>query len=150
VAGSFIVAMLTPFSAIIHVASAIGLILLGIWLLVRGFRRSDRDRDKSVVPSRNCFQTYLMVLGITLLNPVTITYFTTLILGLKTEFSGDLLSMSLFVAGAFLASLSWQTILAGTSGLAHKRMQPSLQKATFALGNIVIIILGIAIFFGVI
>lgn len=91
-----------------------------------------------------------MVLGLTLLNPVTITYFTTLILGLKAASSSDTLTSLVFVAGAFLASFSWQTFLSGMSGLAHKRFPAALQTATFAAGNIMIIALGVAILFGLI
>ena len=91
-----------------------------------------------------------MVLGLTLLNPVTITYFTTLILGLKEASSSDPLTSFAFVIGAFLASFSWQTLLSGTSGLAHKRFPLALQTATFAAGNVMIIALGLAILFGLI
>lgn len=91
-----------------------------------------------------------MVLGLTLLNPVTITYFTTLILGLKAINSGDSLASFFFVAGAFLASFSWQSFLSGISGLAHTRFPTALQTATFAAGNVIIITLGLAIFLGLI
>jgi arginine exporter protein ArgO len=89
-----------------------------------------------------------MVLGLTLLNPVTVTYFTTLILGLKTAGSDSPLNSLLFVVGAFLASFSWQTFLASISGLAHRRFLPILQTATFAVGNLMIIAMGIAVFLG--
>ena len=91
-----------------------------------------------------------MVLGLTLLNPVTVTYFTTLILGLKAVSSSDTVTSFVFVAGAFLASLSWQTFLSSMSGLAHKRFPAALQTATFAAGNTMIIALGVAILFGLI
>jgi arginine exporter protein ArgO len=99
--------------------------------------------------SLGCFRTYTMVLGLTLLNPVTITYFTTLILGLKAASSSDMLTSLVFVIGAFLASLSWQTFLSGMSGLAHRRFPAALQAATFAVGNMMIIAFGVAILSGV-
>jgi len=91
-----------------------------------------------------------MVLGLTLLNPVTVTYFTTLILGMKSVSSDNLSLAFLFVAGAFLASFSWQTLLASVSGLAHRRFSPRLQMVTFAVGNLMIIVIGIVIFLGLI
>ena len=147
VAGTFLVSILAPYSLVLHFASACGLILIGVWLLCRGLRHSRTDEANPTLSSLSCARTYSMVLGLTLLNPVTITYFTTLILGLKVASSGDTLTSLAFVIGAFLASLSWQTFLSGTSGLAHKRFPSSLQSVTFAAGNIMVIALGVAILF---
>jgi arginine exporter protein ArgO len=149
-AGTFIVSILTPYSAILRIASASGLILLGMWLLYRGARRAGTDTHHSAPLERNCFRMYTMVLALTLLNPVTVTYFTTLILGMEAVSSENLPTAFLFVAGAFLASFSWQTFLAGISGLAQRRFPPVLRTATFAIGNLMIITMGIAIFLGVI
>jgi hypothetical protein len=71
-----------------------------------------------------------------------------LILGLKAASSNDVLTSLAFVIGAFLASLSWQTFLSGMSGLAHRRFPATLQTATFAIGNIMIIAFGVAILSG--
>jgi arginine exporter protein ArgO len=149
VAGTLLVSILAPFSAILHIVSACGLILIGVWLLYRGLRHSHADGNRSVLSSRGYSQTYATVLGLTLLNPVTVTYFTTLILGLKTAGSDSPLNSLLFVVGAFLASFSWQTFLASVSGVAHRRFPLVLQTATFAVGNLMIIAMGITIFFGV-
>lgn len=89
VAGTFLVSILEPYSGILHVASACGLILIGAWLLYRGLRHLHTDRNRSAFSSRGCSQTYTMLLGLTLLNPVTVTYFTTLILGLKAASSDN-------------------------------------------------------------
>lgn len=148
-AGTVIVSILAPFSGILRIVSAFGLILIGVWLLFRGLRRSHAHRNRLAMSSNGYSRTYTMVLGLTLLNPVTVTYFTTLILGLKATGSGSTLNSFVFVAGAFLASLSWQTFLAGVSSLAHTRFPQALQTATFAIGNLMIITIGIAIFFGV-
>jgi len=88
-----------------------------------------------------------MILGLTLINPITITYFTTLILGMQGS-SPSSLSPILFILGVFLASFSWQSLLASISGLAHKHLSAKLQLATFAVGNCVIIGLGVAILLG--
>jgi arginine exporter protein ArgO len=92
--------------------------------------------------------TYGMFLMLTLLNPVTVAYFTTLILGLRAGTSAPLIDVILFVVGAFSASLSWQTLLAFISGLAHKRLSPKVQSVTFAVGNCLVILLGILILIG--
>ena len=150
VAGAFLVSILKPYSQVLHFASACGLILIGVWLLHRGLGHSQTDTASPTLSSPSCSRTYTMVLGLTLLNPVTITYFTTLILGLKATSSTDTLTSLAFVAGAFLASFSWQTFLSGISGLAHRRFPAALQTVTFAAGNVMIIALGVAILFGLI
>jgi arginine exporter protein ArgO len=147
VAGTFLVATLEPFSPIIRVVSGLALIAMGAWLLYQG-RSSNRPERIQGYNSTSCLNTYGMILGLTLMNPVTVTYFTTLILGLKTSAASSPTDVLLFVAGAFLASLSWQTFLACISGLTHKRLPPRLQSATFAVGNSMIIVLGILILLG--
>jgi len=147
-AGTLLASMLAPFSGLLRIVSASALILIGVWLLARALLR--KDKDQLTFSTKGYLPTYTMVLGLTLLNPVTVTYFTTLILGLKATSSGGSLYSVLFVAGAFLASLSWQTFLAAISGVAHRRFPKGLQMATFAVGNFVIIVMGFAIFFGLI
>jgi threonine/homoserine/homoserine lactone efflux protein len=146
-AGTFLVSVLAPFASFLRVGSAFGLIAIGAWLLYHGRDRSDRTRG-SQLRATNCPQTYGMVLGLTLLNPVTVTYFTTLILGMRADSSQSSVSAILFVSGAFLASLSWQSLLASISGIAHKRLPAKMQAATFAIGNLVIMALGAAILLG--
>jgi threonine/homoserine/homoserine lactone efflux protein len=146
-AGTFLASVLAPFASILRLASALGLIAIGAWLLYH--RRNRSDRTKEPQPrATNCPQTYGMFLGLTLLNPITVTYFTTLILGMQADSSQSSVSAILFVSGAFLASLSWQSLLASISGIAHKRLSAKIQAATFTIGNFVVMALGVAILLG--
>jgi len=146
-AGAFLVSILAPYAYALRMISAIALIAFGVWLLYTGLRA--RNEQDKVVNAMSHKDTYCMFLGLTLLNPVTVAYFTTLILGLtagRTASAGNIL---LFVVGAFSASLSWQTLLAFVSGLTHKRLSPRLQTVTFAIGNCLVILLGILILIGI-
>jgi arginine exporter protein ArgO len=145
-AGTLLASILAPFAPVIRVGSATGLIALGAWLLYHGRNRSVRTHNPRV-RTTNCLQAYGMVLGLTLLNPVTVTYFTTLILGMQGV-SPSSVEAVLFVSGAFIASFSWQSFLASISGIAHKHVSATLQLATFTLGNFVIIGFGVAILLG--
>jgi arginine exporter protein ArgO len=147
VAGTFLVTFLAPYASVLRVGSALGLIAMGAWLLYHGRNISERT-NKSRFGATSCPQTYGMLLGLTLLNPVTVTYFTTLILGMGAQSSQSTVNAIFFVSGAFLASLSWQTFLATVGGVAHKRLPVGVQVATFAIGNSVIIALGVAILLG--
>ena len=146
-AGTFLATALAPFASILRIVSALGLIAIGGWLLYHGRKTSDRG-DGLRFRSTDCPHTYGMFLGLTLLNPVTVTYFTTLILGIRANSPQPSINAILFISGAFLASLSWQSFLASISGLVHKRLPVKVQLATFAVGNVVIIAFGVAILLG--
>ncbi|PWU43708.1 lysine transporter LysE, partial [Micromonospora globispora] len=57
-------------------------------------------------------RAFVGVLGLTLLNPTTVLYFAALILGRRDAADPDAPAATLFVAGAFLASASWQLLVA--------------------------------------
>jgi arginine exporter protein ArgO len=82
--------------------------------------------------------TYLVFLGLTLLNPQTIAYFAALILGLPA-LAADLSERFAFVLGAFLASLSWQTLLAVFGAVLHGRADERLRRLTSLVGSLVIL-----------
>ena len=83
-------------------------------------------------------RTFAAFLGLTLLNPITVTYFAALILGLTATGDG-IGEKAAFVAGAFLASLSWQTLLAGVGAVLHRRLPPAARTAVMVLGNGIIL-----------
>jgi arginine exporter protein ArgO len=145
-AGAFLISILAPYAHAIRVVSAIVLIAFGVWLLYNGLHGRKESKD---VSGTSHAETYFMFLGLTLLNPVTVAYFTTLILGLTAGTIASSVDMLLFIGGAFSASFSWQTLLALISGSAHKRLSPKLQFVTFAFGNCLVILLGILILIGI-
>lgn len=83
-------------------------------------------------------RTFGAFLGLTLLNPITVTYFAALILGLAATGAGPAEKVA-FVAGAVLASLSWQTLLAGVGAVLHRRLPPAARTAVIILGNAIIL-----------
>jgi threonine/homoserine/homoserine lactone efflux protein len=89
-----------------------------------------------------------MILGLTLSNPVTISYFTALILGLRTSGSPTIADEWLFIAGVFLASFSWQVLVAGTGAFLGKRVSPRVRESSQIAGALLIVALGIAIIIG--
>jgi arginine exporter protein ArgO len=68
----------------------------------------DARAEKPATPAR----AFTGVLALTLLNPATVIYFAALVLGGAGEGGG-----AWFVVGAFLASASWQLLLAGSGTL---------------------------------
>ncbi len=146
-AGQALAALLAPFSVQIRILSALALVFLGgwgIWQIVSS-RKNSQDRPAAIF-NIGLQQTYLKFVSLTLLNPLTVTYFAALILAENNNMP-DWPSRILFVAGAGLASLSWQGLLAGLGALAHKRLSPRFQLFTSLAGNLIVAGLGVRIFF---
>lgn len=91
--------------------------------------------------------TYLLFLGLTMLNPPTVIYFVSLAIALP-EVSADLASRAAFVVGAFLASLSWQEVLALGGAMLHGRLTPRLHRTTAIVSSIIILALAARVAFG--
>jgi arginine exporter protein ArgO len=68
--------------------------------------------------------TYVQLLSVTLVYPLTIVYFTALILGREGRGEALLVDRLTFVIGAAAASLAWQTLLEGFGSIFHGRMSP--------------------------
>jgi arginine exporter protein ArgO len=147
IAGTFLVSILKPVSFWVHLVSGLVLIAIGLWLFLH--RKPARRHAKILSGSSSRLKAYVMILGLTILNPLTVTYFTTLILGLRINIATTPADTFLFVSGAFLASLSWQTLIASLGGFAHQRLSVTAQSAMFTIGNTIIILLGVLILAGI-
>jgi threonine/homoserine/homoserine lactone efflux protein len=143
VAGQTLAAALAPYAIFLRWLSAAVLICLGGWGLwkLAKIEIVNTDRQTDTVKASPA-AVYIRFLGLTLLNPLTIAYFGALILGNGNSFDywGD---RAIFVIGAGLASLSWQSLLAGLGALAHRHLSPRFQFIASLLGNLVVIGLGL-------
>jgi arginine exporter protein ArgO len=115
---------------------------------VRGLLASRGPRD-SVAPSvtlagrRSRRRTFGALLGLTLLNPLTVVYFAALAVGVP--FLAGPAERLVFAAAAFLASLSWQSLLAAFGALLRRGTGHRLRWLTSVGGNLVIGLMGAAI-----
>jgi len=91
--------------------------------------------------------TFLLFLGLTLLNPPTVIYFVSLAVALP-EISADFATRAAFVVGAVLASLSWQEVLAVAGATLHGRLTPGLQRITALVSSLIILMLAGRVAFG--
>jgi threonine/homoserine/homoserine lactone efflux protein len=82
-------------------------------------------------------RTYLLFLGLTVVNPATFLYFGALMLGLPVATSAE--GRALFVVGAFGASMSWQWLLAIAGSLLHGRLPDRIQAVTRAFGSLMVL-----------
>jgi threonine/homoserine/homoserine lactone efflux protein len=143
-AGEALAQMLTPFASPLRVASALVLLALGgygLWR-VRGGASQDSGQPAIATGGVRVFGQFL---GLTLLNPLTIAYFSALILGRGVGSATTVGERAAFVIGAALASLSWQTFLAGAGAAAQRRLSPRFQTLSSVVGNLVVMGLGVRI-----
>ncbi|MFB6890288.1 LysE family transporter [Kitasatospora sp. NPDC056327] len=142
--------------AIAPAADALELLAAGVLVLLaahglRGALRTHRREtlaaagpltttadDPSPVPP-SPWRTYAGLLGLTLLNPLTVVYFTALVLGGRTG-PGPLGPGLLFALAAFAASAGWQALLATGGALLRRVLTgPRGRLLTGLAGNAVVL-----------
>lgn len=144
ISGQALAVVLTPYAGVLESMSAAVLVGIGVYGLLK-LRRTAPQPDAAGHITAGGARTYLQFLGLTLLNPLTVAYFAALILGRGANLNFTSGERALFVIGAGLASLSWQTLLAGVGALAHRHLSPRAQVLTSIAGNLVVIGLGLRI-----
>jgi arginine exporter protein ArgO len=142
--GVVIAAALEPASGFFETVGGITLVVIAAVGILRVTRRSGNPRPK-IAPTGH---TYVAFVGLTLLNPTTVVYFSALILGLQSQTLRSPVARTAFVVGAFVASLSWQTFLAAGSSIARHRLSDRAALATGWLGNLIVAALGVRLLLG--
>jgi threonine/homoserine/homoserine lactone efflux protein len=129
----------------LRIISALVLIVIALV----GLRRvGDRGvtTEEPAYPTRNeLARTYARFLGLTVVNPTTIVYFGAVIIGLGVANDMTAPQGILFVVGAFLASLSWQTLIATIGSVARHRLSPKARTVAVVFGNLVILAFAVLI-----
>jgi threonine/homoserine/homoserine lactone efflux protein len=115
-------------------------------IAVRGLLAAPQQMERETGSVR-AGNTYLLFLGLTMLNPPTVIYFVSLAIALP-EVSADFASRAIFAVGAFLASLSWQEVLALVGAMLHGRLTPRLQRITAVVSSLIILALAARVAFG--
>jgi len=140
IAGVALAELLEPYADPLRYLGAGVLLAIAVYRFRQLFRPASATRAEV---HRSPLRTYLSFLGLTLTNPLTVTYFAALILALQGDTLAGGVAKFLFVAGAFLASLSWQVLLAGVGALLHRRLPASARLATGIAGNLLILLLAV-------
>ena len=135
VVGSAVTSALASVLTPMRLAAAASL----VYLAIRGLRRLGRtDMALDSGEGRSAARTYLLFVGLTLLNPATVAYFVTLAVGLP-EIAQDAGSRIAFAVGASLGSLSWQTLLAAIGAALHTRLTPRIELGTALLSSAILV-----------
>lgn len=119
VGGSAVAALLRPVLDPLRWAAALVLVALAARGAVTAVReyRARHLATRTTPPPPGPGRAYLGLLGITLLNPTTVIYFAALVLGTRAEEAVRPLEQGVFVLAAFVASASWQLLLASGGAL---------------------------------
>ncbi len=149
--GAAVALALAPWETPLRWASVLALLAIAAIGLRRGLRTparavADPPPRPGLDPAphgdlrgrRGNARTYLAFLGLTLLNPMTVTYFAALVLGLPALGDGPVERLG-FAISAFAASASWQLLLAAVGSALHRHAAPSLRRWTSLVGNAVIV-----------
>ena len=143
IGGTAIGIVLEPLERPLRVVAIGALLGIGIRGLLAILRRPGESVATNSIPAKGR-RIYARFLALTLLNPATVIYFAALVLALPTVGRGPG-ERGAFAIGAFLASLAWQTTLAGIGAVAHRRLPARFQVAVSLLGNVAICVFAILI-----
>lgn len=143
IGGSALAPAIQPITLPLHWASAVVLVALAgrsaVTAVVqyRGREVTDRGGRRPMSPVR----AYAELLGITMMNPITVIYFAALVLAGQGTTTPDHWSEAVFVLAAFAASASWQLLLAAGGALlgrvltgSHGRLVTSLVSSAVIVG----------------
>jgi arginine exporter protein ArgO len=131
--GAALAGLVAPIAAPLRWAAAVVLLALAAHTAIsaiRARRRATTDRPRPATALR----AYAGILTLTLLNPATVVYFAALVLG-RGGSGGGLW----FVIGAFLASASWQLLIAGGGSLVGRVLTGERGRLVTAMVSSVVI-----------
>ena len=143
--GAALARLIEPISTPLRWVAAAVLVALAARTAVTAWRHhsegaTPRAKTGLTTPGR----AYLGLLGLTILNPATIVYFGALVLG-RQAFS-DPARDAVWVCGAFLASASWQLLIAAGGGLVGKVLTgPKGRLGTALVSSAVILVLAVGL-----
>ncbi|WP_433302905.1 LysE family transporter [Actinoplanes sp. CA-030573] len=131
VGGAAVAGLIAPIATPLRWAAAAVLLGLAAMTARSAFRKPGAARDeRPATPIR----AFTGILALTLLNPATVVYFAALVLGRSGEGGG-----AWFVIGAFLASASWQLLIAGGGSLVGRLLTGERGRMVTALVSAAVI-----------
>jgi arginine exporter protein ArgO len=146
VGGAALAGLVQTIDQPLRIISGVVLIVIGVLGLRRVGRRQE-SVETTMPDRRELAGTYARFLGLTMINPTTVVYFAAVIIGLGVADEMSASEGILFALGAFLASLTWQTLLAALGGFAGDRLSSGAQTAAVVVGNLVILAFAFVILF---
>jgi arginine exporter protein ArgO len=142
VGGAAVADLIAPVAGPLRWVAAV--VLLGLAAMTAwGAFKKRAAADQPERPA-TALRAYAAILALTLLNPATVIYFAALVIGRGGAGGGPW-----FVIGAFLASASWQLLIAGGGSLIGRLLTgPRGRKVTALVSSAVIAVLALQVLHG--
>ncbi|MEU4678232.1 LysE family transporter [Micromonospora sp. NPDC023737] len=137
--GAALAAVIAPAAGPLRVVAAVVLLAIAALTTWRAFRPRPTEARRGGGGLDNPGRAFAGVLALTLLNPATVVYFTALVLGRGDAADSDPWAAVLFVLGAFVASASWQLLIAGGGTLVGRTLAGPRGRLLTALASSAII-----------
>jgi arginine exporter protein ArgO len=144
--GAAIAGVIRPVAVPLRVVAAIVLLVIACRVAVGAWQHYRDPARAAATPALHTPQrAFFALLGLTILNPTTIVYFAALVLGQRSAGIGSGAAASIgFVVAAFVASASWQLVLAaGGSALGRVLASGRGRLVTALVSSAVIVALAI-------
>lgn len=145
--GTAVAGLIRPVATPLRIVAAVVLVGLAgrtAWSAWREHRAPVSVRQPGRLSLGTPLRAYGGLLGLTLLNPATVVYFSVLVLGGQAGQDRSLVAAGLFVVAAFVASASWQlTLAAGGSVLGRVLSGPRGRLGTALVSSAVILVLAL-------
>jgi arginine exporter protein ArgO len=146
--GAALAGVIEPIATPMRWIAAVVLLGLAAHTAVTAIRHY-RDPARAARPDAGLstpLRAYAGLLGLTLLNPMTIVYFGALVLGRQASDGLQAGGEVLFAAGAFLASASWQLVIAGGGRLVGRVLRgPRARLLTALVSSALIVALALTL-----
>lgn len=142
VAGGVVAQVLAPIAQPLRIGSTVVLLAIAVWLVVSALRpRPERDGGNGWVTTP--MRAWITYVAITAVNPATVIYFAAIVLANRDLVEG-VGEGTAFVLAAFLASASWQVLVAGTGALLGRSLTgPRAHLATGLVSGVAIAVLAL-------
>lgn len=145
VGGSALADAIAPFATVLRWVSAVVLAGVAVLLVSAGVRRYRRADTGARVDAPSPWRAYASLLALTAVNPTTVVYFAALVAGGVVTPSRPA-QAAVFVAAAFVASASWQLLLAlGGAALGRAVSGSRGRLATALVSGAVVLALAVAV-----
>jgi arginine exporter protein ArgO len=139
--GAALAPVLRPVTLPLRRGAAVVLIALAVHGTVAAVRRyrGRRDSGEPGAAASGAVRVYLGMWGMTMMNPITVVYFTALVLGRQTAAAPGRAGQVVFVLAVFVASASWQLFLAGGGALLGRALTGSRGRLITAIASSIVI-----------
>lgn len=142
--GGGVAAAVGPFLPPLRIVAGAVLVFLGVRELL-ALRHARAAGSTDVTGGRGMPATasraFLLLLGLTAANPLTIGYFASAAVGIGGTMSWT--AAVFFIAGIFAASAGWQALLVGVGAVSRRLMTPRVGRVLTGLSGFMMIALGL-------